>query len=123
MRQRDRVSVRIGHVRDALAPRHVGRLPEHGHAAGSQLVDEPVEIVDVDEELEADAVADREAVLLVRPPGSDDCDLVGAAAESDVPRLALGRELEVPLEAEALVERRGGGYVGREDDREGAFCD
>jgi hypothetical protein len=45
-----RVPVGIGHVRDALAPRHVGRLPQHRRAAGAQLLDEAVDLVDVDEE-------------------------------------------------------------------------
>jgi len=48
---------------------------------------------------------------------------VVASAEADVAGLALGRELEVWLETEALVEGRCRGDVGCEDDREGALCD
>jgi hypothetical protein len=80
-------------------------------------------VVDIDEHLKADTVADMEAVLLFGPFGRDDRDLRSAAAKPDVAGFAFRWELEVTLESERLLERRRTRDVRGEDDRKGALSD
>ena len=119
----DRVSVRIAQVGNAFAPSHIGGFSENGRAGRAQLAHGAVDVVDIDEHLKADTLADMEAVLLFGPFSRDDRDLRSASAKSDVAGFAFRWELEVTLESERLVERRRTRDVGSEDDRKGALSD
>jgi len=59
--QRDGVTFGIGHVGNALAPEHVFGLSQDWGAGGLEFFDALVDIVDVDEQLEARILADLEA--------------------------------------------------------------
>ena len=59
--QRDGVTFGIGHVGNALAPEHVFGLSQDWGAGGLEFFDALVDIVDVDEQLEARTLADLEA--------------------------------------------------------------
>jgi hypothetical protein len=119
----DRVSVRVAQVSNAFTPSHIGGFSENGRAGRAQLGHGAVDVVDIDEHLKADTVADMEAVLLFGPFGRDDRDLRSAAAKPDVAGFAFRWELEVTLESERLLERRRTRDVRGEDDRKGALSD
>jgi hypothetical protein len=87
------------------------------------MLDEAVELVDVHEHLEANTVGDRGPILLTRPVFSNDRDLVDAATEADVARVAVGWKLEVPLEPERLIEASRPRHIRCEDDGKGAVDD
>lgn len=82
-----------------------------------------IDVIDVDEHLEAHSIASSEPILLVGPLGCDDRNLRLSAAQSDVARIALGWKLKVTLEPEFLVERGGPRDMRSEDDREGSGGD
>jgi hypothetical protein len=119
----DRVSVRVAQVGDAFTPSHIGRFSENGRARRVQLAHGAVDVVDIDEHLKADTLADMQAVLLFGPFGRDNRDLKSAPAKSDISGFAFRWELEVTLESERLVERRRTRDLGSKDDREGALSD
>lgn len=122
LREGDRIALGVEHVGHALAPWHELGLPEdRGAGRRAQVADQRVEVVDVDEQLEARRGAGLEAHQPARRLDGGDRQLGAArAAHADEAGLALRRETEVLLEAEAGVEGRDALHVVRVYDREGA---
>lgn len=122
-RQGHRVAVRINNVGDTLTPRHGRGFAEHSHTFDTERLDRPVDIVDVNEHLEANAFARGEPVLLFGPLAGDDRDLVLGAAKSDVAWIAVLRKLKVPLEPKCLIKGRRARDAHGEDDGKGTTDD
>src|SRR4051812_9923535 len=86
------VAVGVRDEADALPPWHLRGLADDRNAGVDESGEQPVDVVDVDEQLEAHTGADNEPVVLLRPAGGHDGQL-GATSPSqpDIARTTIGR--------------------------------